>query len=113
MLRNDKAQKLANKYMMHLGSALAAFGENGIWKFEFHRLYLNEVQEQIDLSEIALHPFTRSRAEQIELEQLKHFFEQKGLQNGIKTVWHKDFYGLLVPFTEQEYPNMKPVKRLV
>lgn len=114
MLRNERAQRLAGKWSSHEGSALHSFSVDGIWQFDFHRLYLNEVLEQINRPETALKTFTRPAKDKVELEQLKHFFEQKGyLAEGIVTVWHKDFYGFPVPFTEKEYPTMKPVFKLV
>lgn len=113
MLRNDTAQKLSGKWKGFEGSPLHSFSVDGIWQQNYHRLYLNQIEEEINRPETALKPFVRPAKLCVELIQLKHFFEQKGLQAGIVTVWHKDFYGFLVPFTEKEYPDMKPVFKLV
>jgi hypothetical protein len=113
MLTTTKAQKLCNAWTKGEESALNNFGSNGIWDITLHRRYLNEVQELINRQETALKPFNYPRAKQIELEQLKHYFDRIGEQNGITTVWHKDYYGLPVPFTTKEFPNMQPIFKLV
>lgn len=113
MLRNEKAQSLCSRWCQHPGSAVHQFSIDGIWQVNYHLLYLNEIQEQINLPENALHPFIRSRRDTVELDQLKHFFEQKGNEHGITTLWHRDFYGLPIPFTSNYYKLMNPICKLV
>lgn len=84
-------------------SALYQFASSGKYLIENHLRYLQEITQDEEIEYFAAIPPRRTKKDYAELARMRRFFEAKGRENSIGTVWHTHpDYGYKIPFVSNE-----------
>jgi len=96
-----------------LNSALYQFASSGVYMAENHLRYLKELQECRE-PEYYLYPGTISKRNDNELKSCIRFFEAKGIENNINTIWNNHpVYGYKIPYIKEVNSVVLPLTILI
>jgi len=105
MIKPSTARRIAIQWHGGPTSALYHYGSTGTYTIENHLRYLQEIERDLH-PEYYLHPGELSKKDERELNALKDFFIEQGMDNGILTEWEKnEQYGYMVPYLHNDCPE--------
>lgn len=111
-IKKQRAQELASQWHGGQWSALYQFASSGTVLEENALCYIEEILQEMQRPETALHPFHRSQSEHNTLIRLKNYFIAELKKQGIEITYQDDSYGFPFPLLTQDNPKVKPIQRL-